>query len=190
VPQQELLRVCVFLTSYLSRWHPFITEPIKLRMFFFSFFFFFLGPHPGHMEVPRLGVKSELQLLAYTTATATQNPSHICNLHHSSQQHQILNPLSKARDQTRSLTVPTDWFPLHHDGNSKDIFLTLCILECSGALTDPKRDCPSQGLLTPKGNNSLPRAHFSYGNQSISQSIPPTIFLSNSHTNKPIFPPT
>ena len=26
--------------------------------------------------------------------------SHICDLHHSSQQHQILSPLSKARDQT------------------------------------------------------------------------------------------
>ena len=35
------------------------------------FFFFFLGPHLWHMEVPRLGVKSELQVLAYTTATAT-----------------------------------------------------------------------------------------------------------------------
>ena len=52
------------------------------------------------MEVLRLGVKSELQLLAYTTVTATQDPSHICDLHHSSQQHWILNPLSKARDQT------------------------------------------------------------------------------------------
>ena len=33
--------------------------------------FFFLGPRLWHMEVPRLGVKSELQLLAYTTSTAT-----------------------------------------------------------------------------------------------------------------------
>ena len=30
------------------------------------------------MEVPRLGVKSELQLPAYTTATATQDPSLGC----------------------------------------------------------------------------------------------------------------
>ena len=30
--------------------------------------FVFLGPHLRHMEVPRLGVESELQLLAYTTA--------------------------------------------------------------------------------------------------------------------------
>ena len=36
------------------------------------------------MEVPRLDVKSELQLLAYTTATATQELSHVCDLHHSS----------------------------------------------------------------------------------------------------------
>ena len=53
-----------------------------------------------HMEVPRLGVKLELQLPAYTTATATQDLSHVCDLHYSSEQHQILNPLSKARDQT------------------------------------------------------------------------------------------
>ena len=30
----------------------------------FFFFFVFLGPHLWHMEVPRLGVESELQLLA------------------------------------------------------------------------------------------------------------------------------
>ena len=52
------------------------------------------------MEVPRLGVESELQLPAYTTATAMQDPSCICNLHHSSQQRRNLNPLSEARDGT------------------------------------------------------------------------------------------
>ena len=54
------------------------------------------------MEVLRLGVKMELQLLAYTTATATWDPSHICDLHHSSQQRQILNPPSRARDRTQA----------------------------------------------------------------------------------------
>ena len=53
------------------------------------------------MKVPRLGVKSELQLPAQVTATATLDLSHICDLHHSSWQRQILNPLSEARDQTR-----------------------------------------------------------------------------------------
>jgi len=59
--------------------------------FLITFFLIcFLGPHSRHMEVPRLRVKSELHLLAYTTATATPNLSRVCNLHHSSQQRQIL----------------------------------------------------------------------------------------------------
>ena len=66
------------------------------------FFFFFLGPHLRHMGVPSLEVQ-QLQLLAYTTATATQDPSQLCNLYHSSQQCWILNPLSEARDQTQIL---------------------------------------------------------------------------------------
>ena len=65
----------------------------------FFFFFRFLGPHLRHMEFPKLEVESELQLPAYTTATVTQDPSHICDLHHSSRQRWI-SPLSKARDQT------------------------------------------------------------------------------------------
>ena len=52
------------------------------------------------MEVPRLGIKSELQLPAYTTATAMWDPSYVCDLPHSSQQRQILNPLSEAKDGT------------------------------------------------------------------------------------------
>ena len=55
------------------------------------------------MEVPRLRVELELQLAAYITATETQDPSCICNLHHSSWQCWILNPLSEARDRTRIL---------------------------------------------------------------------------------------
>ena len=70
---------------------------------YFFFLFFFLRAAPWPMEIPRLGVKSELQLPAYTTATATQDLSCLCNLHHSSWQHWILNPLIKARDQTRIL---------------------------------------------------------------------------------------
>ena len=59
------------------------------------------------MEVPRLGVGSELQLPTYTraTVTATAMPDliHICDLHRSLQQCQLLNPLSKAKDQTHIL---------------------------------------------------------------------------------------
>ena len=60
------------------------------------------------MEVPRLGVKSELQLPAYATATAAWDLSHICDLYHSSQQHQILNPLSEAQDGICVL-MDTSW---------------------------------------------------------------------------------
>ena len=63
-------------------------------------FFAFLGPHLRLKEVPRLEVKSELQLPAYATATATQDPSCVCNLPHSSWHCQILNPLSETRDRT------------------------------------------------------------------------------------------
>ena len=65
---------------------------------FFFCLFVFLGPHLWHMEVPRLGVKSEPQLPASTTTTATRYPSRVCDLHPSSRQRWILNPLSKARD--------------------------------------------------------------------------------------------
>ena len=57
---------------------------------------FFLGPHLQHMEVPRLGAESELQLLVYTTAMP--DLSRVCDLHHCSRQRRILNPLNEARD--------------------------------------------------------------------------------------------
>ena len=63
-------------------------------------FVVFLWQHPWHMEVPRLGVELELLLPAYATATVMPDPSHVWDLHHSSQKHHILNPLSEARDQT------------------------------------------------------------------------------------------
>ena len=61
----------------------------------FYLFCFFLGPRLWHMEAPWLGTELELQLpLTYATATATWDPSRICDLHQS----QILNSASKARD--------------------------------------------------------------------------------------------
>ena len=38
--------------------------------------------YPQHIEVPGLGVESELQLLAYAAATATWEPSHVCDLNY------------------------------------------------------------------------------------------------------------
>ena len=64
------------------------------------------------MEVPRLGVQSELQLLAYAIATAMWDLSHICDLYHSLQHCQVLNPLNEARDQTQVL-MDSSWVHYH-----------------------------------------------------------------------------
>ena len=71
------------------------------------------------MEVPRLGVKWELQLPACTTTTATPDLSCFCYLCHSLWQSQILNSLSETRDQTHIL-MDTSWVlkPLQHNQNS------------------------------------------------------------------------
>ena len=68
------------------------------------FFFFLLLLFRATPAAHGLGVKSELELLAHTAATATQDPSHVCDLYHSSW---ILNPLSEAWDRTHILMDPS-----------------------------------------------------------------------------------
>ena len=67
-----------------------------------SFFPFMVAPLV--YQVPGLGVKSELPAVAYSIATATLDPNHLCDLCHSLWLCQDLNALSKARDQTHILT--------------------------------------------------------------------------------------
>ena len=93
------------LTTYLA-W----LFVVKFSNRFFFFFFCFLGSYMQHTEVPRLGVKLELQLLGY--ATATQDPSHVCDLHHTSWNHQILNPLSEDRGWT-CILMDASWAHYH-----------------------------------------------------------------------------
>ena len=82
--------------------------------------FIFLEPHLQLIEVPRLGVESEMHLPAY--ATATQDLSHICDLHYSSGQLWILNPLNEARDRT-CILMDTSWVhnSLSHNENSDSV---------------------------------------------------------------------
>ena len=82
-------------------------------------YIYFLQPHLWYMEVSGLEVALELLLPAYTMATATQDPSRICNLCQSLQQCWILNPLSEARNWTCILT-DTSWVlhPLSHNVDS------------------------------------------------------------------------
>ena len=78
------------------------------------------------MQALRLGVRLALQLPAYNTATATQDPRYICNFHHSLQQCQILNPPGKARDQTHILMdISLVLNPLSH---KQDVFLASLIV--------------------------------------------------------------
>ena len=81
-------------------------KDIQTCCFFVFLSFVFLGRTHSIWRFPGQGVQSELQLPTYPIATATPDPSHICGLHHSSQQRQLLNPLNKGRDQTRHLMVP------------------------------------------------------------------------------------
>ena len=47
-------------------------------LFYYSFIYFvFLGPHLRHMEVPRLGVELELQLLTYHSHSNTRSEPHL-----------------------------------------------------------------------------------------------------------------
>ena len=63
------------------------------------FFFFFSFPFYGK-EVPGPGVGSELHLGPTPQPWQTLDLSCLCDLHCNLQQHWILNPMSKARDQT------------------------------------------------------------------------------------------
>ena len=85
---------------------------LSFLFFFFSLFIFLLGMHSWHVKFPDYG----------------SNRSHICDLHHSSQQHWILNPLNEARDRTHILTDMC-WVlnPLSHIGNSKTFTFLHCL---------------------------------------------------------------
>ena len=63
---------------------------------FILFYFGFLGPPLQHMEVPRLEIELELSLPPQSQQR--KDLSRTCDLHHSSWQSWILNPLSEARD--------------------------------------------------------------------------------------------
>ena len=105
-----------------------------------NFLFVFLGSHTWHTEVPRLEAELELQLLAYNTATAMGDLNGIWDLHHSSWQHRILNPLSKARDQT---CILKDASQIHSCWAMRGtpilmfkeyIWVHLCIQYCNGCI--------------------------------------------------------
>ena len=88
--------ICINIYAHNNKENVSLTAFHILRVFV-CFFVCFTGPFLWHVEVPRLGVQSELQLPAFTTATAMPDLSCVCDLHHNSRQSRILNSLSEAR---------------------------------------------------------------------------------------------
>ena len=77
--------------------------------FFFFFFFFFCLFRAGLVAYGNSQARGRSKAVAaglYNSQTI-RDLSHICDLHHSSPQHQILNPLSEVRDQTCILMDPS-----------------------------------------------------------------------------------
>ena len=89
--------------SFLGRW--------ALISFAFLFVFLFFRAEPAPSAYGSSQARGRIRAgaaQAYTTATATPDLSCVCNLHYSSGQHGILNPLSEARDRTHVL-MDTSW---------------------------------------------------------------------------------
>ena len=101
--------------------HPLLPRlPVNHHSTFFSCLFVcfcFLGLHSWHMEVPRSGVESELQLPAYPTATATRDPSQVCDLPHSSRQCQIPTYWARPGIEPASSWIMSGSLQLTHNGD-------------------------------------------------------------------------
>ena len=97
----------------------------KLKDYYFYIITITLGQHPWHIEVPRLGGRTGGEAASLSHSNAGSH-----DLHHSSVQCRILNPLSKARDQTRILMDTSQALnSLSHNRNSQKIIkeIILCI---------------------------------------------------------------
>jgi len=135
------------------------------------------------MELPRPGVKSELHLPACTTATATQiwATSHVCDLHHSSWQRWILNPLSEARDQTHNLMVPSRiHFLWATTGTTIFSFFFFCALIPSRTQTSLGPSLSQSSLiyvLTQSSLSSLTQSSLTYVLTQSSLTLPHPDFL-------------
>ena len=101
----------------------FLWAKLSIIYLFIHSFIVFLGLHLWHMEALRLVVKLELQLPAYTTATATRDQNWVCKLHHSSQQYWMSYALSKAKDWP-CILMDTNWIHFHYTtmGTPKKLF--------------------------------------------------------------------
>ena len=114
----------------------------KLRVLKKKKIIYFFWPHLCHVEVPGLEVESELQLLAYTTAMPTLDPSHTCDLDHSLWQCRVLNPLI---EPAFSWTLCWVLNLLSHNGNSRK--LRFCLLPGNHGSHHEQRIWPTAGRI-------------------------------------------
>ena len=70
------------------------------------------------VEIPRLGVESELQLPAYATATAMQDPSRVYDVHHSSQQQVIQATSDVPMPQQHMIQATSATYTTAHNSRS------------------------------------------------------------------------
>ena len=96
------------------------------------FFFSFIGLHPQHIEVPRLGVKLELQPPAYTTATSLWHSNAGTELHLQPTPQLMATPDPWPIEQGQGLNLhphgcQSDLFPLGCNGNSTFLYLLILL---------------------------------------------------------------
>ena len=78
-----------------------------------------------------------------------QDPSHVCDLHHRSQQYQLFNPLSEARDQTRNLMVISQiHFRCTTTGTPALGLLSAAQMTWNLSASTPVGNCMSHGVNT------------------------------------------
>ena len=115
----------------------------------FIFFFFLFRATPVACGSSQTRDEQELQLPAYSTATAMPHLSRIGDLCHSSQQCWILNPRGKARDQTHVLMDTSRVLNLlSHNRNSSFIFLSQKKQTTSRVIIFPRHFSPKEVITT------------------------------------------
>ena len=113
------------------------------------------------MEVPRLGVQSEMLLPAYATTTAMPDLRHICDLHHSSRQRQIPNPWARP-----GIKPKTSWFLVRFTSTDPRqellfFFFFFCLKSILYPLQKTSVDCfPSKSQSTSTQSSVKTRIFF------------------------------
>lgn len=125
----DCIAIC-WTSFHVAAGHLYVSFGIMFIQVFCPFFFGFWGPHLQHMEVPRLGVRTGATAAGppHNHSNARSEMRCVWDLHHSSLQWQIINPLNETRDGTRVLRDTSLIVSTKPQGE----LLPISGLECSG----------------------------------------------------------